>query len=694
MRNECVFAAVLGLSLSLACCTLAVTGQTATQIAIDGDPSDWSSYDVLLSDPQGDHHGGGFDIASVQAFTNDRFLYLLIETYGSRHDYVQVDLEFETGGRRFIVSFNPEEGEGACIGEVTTGEFISLGPASGSRSAAGRAVEFKMPLSALGGEADLVLIDIRPMAGECCEPPSWYPVDRIEPVTIPWIDEVEPAESVSISGCVVQASSGDPIGHATVELVDATRSLRGEDGWYWPLISSTRTNAEGAYAFGSIPTTDYWILAYADGYAREVYDQEVSIHEAPVVPYVGLPICGVDFALNEGGTIVGRVTEADGVTPVPNIMVQVAMAKYAWLENRWYTAVSGRDGTYRVENLPLGEYMVGVREPGFATEYYDDVHYLEWFAAVAVTPPGETRGVDMPLDLEGRISGWVVDDRTGEPISGAILHSLPQGPGTAATWGMIALSAADGSFSMGMLPPAQILLSVRAEGYGDEIYDHQPGWSHADLIRVTSGGHVEDVTVRMRQGGLLAGHLYDAETGEPLHGFLVSIHLPDDDMSAAMPVDATAPDGSFSIRLPSGTYIVWAQSVPGYVQEYYRNSYDYEGATPLRVAAGGEVTGVDLFLQQAGVISGVIYESDGSTPIPDAQVFAFPVGSGIGGGAISEADGSFRIEGLPSGSYRVQVKVPGSDLLFYFPGVLIESAAWTVWVHAPAETDGIDIVVP
>ena len=75
-------------------------------------------------------------------------------------------------------------------------------------------------------------------------------------------------------------------------------------------------------------------------------------------------------------------------------------------------------------------------------------------------------------------------------------------------------------------------------------------------------------------------------------------------------------------------------------------------------------------------------------------MFAFPVGTGIGGGAISEADGNFRIEGLPSGSYRVQVKVPGSDLLFYYPGVLIESAAWTVWVHAPAETNGIDIVVP
>jgi len=340
------FVALLVLSLAATCLVFTATAQTTTQITIDGDPADWSNYNVLFTDPAGDYVGGGFDIASVRVFANDRFFYLLIETHGPRHNYVQIDLELETGGRRFIVSFRPEEGGAASLGEVTTGEFIAVGTVTGSLSAAGQAVEFKMPLSAFESDASLVVINIHPMAGDCCMSPDWYPVDQIETIAVPQVDEVEPVQALSISGQVVQAATGNPLRNAIVEIIDATRSLEAADGWYWPRIASTETNDEGDYSFGAVPTSDYWIIAYADGYAREVYDQQVSIHEAPVVSYGGTPIHGINFALNEAGTILGRITEADGVTPIPNIMVQVALAKYAWLENRWYTAMSSADGTY------------------------------------------------------------------------------------------------------------------------------------------------------------------------------------------------------------------------------------------------------------------------------------------------------------------------------------------------------------
>jgi len=94
------------LGILLAVCATAITAVAATaQITIDGDPVEWSGYEVAFTDPAGDHEGGGFDIASIRTFTDQRFLYVLIETHAPPKDYVQVDLDISADSRRFVVSF-------------------------------------------------------------------------------------------------------------------------------------------------------------------------------------------------------------------------------------------------------------------------------------------------------------------------------------------------------------------------------------------------------------------------------------------------------------------------------------------------------------------------------------------------------------------------------------------------------------
>jgi DNA-binding beta-propeller fold protein YncE len=163
-----------------------------TQLTIDGDPSDWANYEVLINDPKGDHQNGGFDIAATRAFANDQYLYVLIETHEPPTDYVQVDLDIEAGERHFIVSFNPLENSSAFIGEIISNQFNLIGEVAGSSSAAAQATEFKVPLSALGDVVNLTLRDVRPMGGECCGE-NWYPIDNIESIIVAQVDEVEPA---------------------------------------------------------------------------------------------------------------------------------------------------------------------------------------------------------------------------------------------------------------------------------------------------------------------------------------------------------------------------------------------------------------------------------------------------------------------------------------------------------------------
>jgi hypothetical protein len=503
-----------------------------------------------------------------------------------------------------------------------------------------------------------------------------------------WLPSAEPTPTIppvtaSISGRVVVAATGAPLSAATVEAYDAEEHSA-------PLATTT-TDIGGNYGFGPLPVGNYYVLAYADGYARVIYIQAAVIQEAILVHYAGQPVTGVDFALAQGGSVLGRVTAADGTTPIPGIEVRATQAKYAWVDNLWFFATSGADGFYRLTHLPLGQFVVVAEAEGYVNEFYDGVNYLDLYTPVVVQPPQETAGIDLSLDPEGRLSGWVIDDQTSDPIPGAAVHMLPVGTGTAPTWGMVVEADVTGAFTVGKLPPSDFLVSARAEGYGDEIYHHQLGWSRADLVSVPYGGHVTDLMVRMRRGGLIRGHLYD-EAMEPLPGYWATVQLPDGDLAGAMPAGSRL-DGSFSIRMPPGTYIVMAE-LPGYVLEYYDSAYRAEDATHIEVTEGGEVSGIDFTLQLAGSISGAVYRSDGVTPVPDAQVYAFPLDADVGDGAITDPGGRYRIAGLPSGHYRIEVSVPGSEPLVYYPGVTDPGLAQPVQVTAPAETGGIDILVP
>lgn len=171
----------------------AVEGATRsqTEIRIDGDPADWAAYPVLVSDPSGDATGGGFDIAEVRAFTNDKYLYVLIEAHGPRRDYVQVDLGVFTATRRFLVSIQPEKGWAGHIGDITAGPFKDIGDVAGAAIAGGAAVEYMIPLSTFGDVSSGLQLGMRVMNGVCCGA-QWREVDNIDLVPVPARNEVEP----------------------------------------------------------------------------------------------------------------------------------------------------------------------------------------------------------------------------------------------------------------------------------------------------------------------------------------------------------------------------------------------------------------------------------------------------------------------------------------------------------------------
>nr|MBN1230076.1 hypothetical protein [Anaerolineae bacterium] len=166
------------------------TEPSVTTIMIDGDSADWSTYDVSTSDPEGDTVDGDFDIAAVSALINDTYLYVLVEPYAPASNYMQVDIVINTGSRRFLTSLLP--GMGAPpLGELTTGDYVEIGPQESFDYTFGEVVEARFPLSVFDNPETVTLEEVRIMNGECCAPPDWYAVDALSAIPVAIVNEVE-----------------------------------------------------------------------------------------------------------------------------------------------------------------------------------------------------------------------------------------------------------------------------------------------------------------------------------------------------------------------------------------------------------------------------------------------------------------------------------------------------------------------
>ena len=137
-----------------------------TRIIIDGQPDDWSDYRILKYDQSGDTSKGGFDLKSVWAFTNDQYLYLMIEAHGNIGEYVQIDLDIDVNGdgnQDYMATFRPRTGR-RDFGDFSSGQrnWESM---KGGSAAEGEVVEIKMPLELIGGCESFTLMNIRVMNG-------------------------------------------------------------------------------------------------------------------------------------------------------------------------------------------------------------------------------------------------------------------------------------------------------------------------------------------------------------------------------------------------------------------------------------------------------------------------------------------------------------------------------------------------
>lgn len=456
-----------------------------------------------------------------------------------------------------------------------------------------------------------------------------------------------------------------------------------------PGDEATTTDADGRYALFDLPAGEYRVRASAPGYAREYWDNVAPSEQAAWVNVSpDAPVTGVDFALSEGGSISGRITQDDGVTPIAAAWVFVRPSQYRFDDGFW--AATDAEGVYQVEGLPLGNYRVTVEAPGYARlRYYNGAQGVyDWTNAVDVTvlPPATVPDVDISLQLGASISGRVYRSDGVTPLAYAHVNAEEQ---TFPLEGFDTNANSAGDYTLEGLPSGSYTLAAGARGFANLWYDSQLTSCNVDRLTLEEGQVLSGVDFALELAAPLRGHVY-AESGEALPALAVVAAF--EACLGTANIAGTDSNGAYELWLGAGDYYIWSgrDDSPTYVVEWYDGVYSVQDADLVHLTAPDGVAGIDFYLSRGGSISGHVYEADGVTPVSGARVYAFSVaGRYPGNGSNTGTDGSYTILGLPSGRYHVQAAVSG-HVAVYYADALETASAVEVVVDAPGDTPGID----
>ena len=267
-----------------------------------------------------------------------------------------------------------------------------------------------------------------------------------------------------------------------------------------------------------------------------------------------------------------------------------------------------------------------------------------------VTEPLDSNSVSTEVTGTG-VSGTLTDASTGDPVAGGWVAVL-----RTSDFSIVGSGVADGygGYSALVGPGSYFLYLIDPTG------DHVAGFHGPPTTVVVSAGTMVDVDPAMTPTrGSIAGTITADDTGDPVAGAW-AITLSGTTIAPETGVTA-GPDGSFSVgRLrPGNHYLVAIDPTGEYRPEFYPNSPNALGASPLAVTVG-HATPVDLALPAqtpiagGSTLTGTVTESGTGTPL--AGVYAIALRAAdyrFARGAVTDADGYYSLD-LVAGDYKVE----------------------------------------
>ncbi len=360
------------------------------------------------------------------------------------------------------------------------------------------------------------------------------------------------------------------------------------------------------------------------------------------------------------GGITGTLTDAATGLPIDDGFV------YLYSPSGWTHALTSPDatGSYTFSGLPAASFFVKTSVRGYLDELYDDLPCplgcdRTSGTPVAVTCGAMTSGIDFTLERGGAITGTVTDSVTGIPLAYQVYVNLYDADGR-----LVKRQRTDGvgSYTFEGLPFGAYFVRTDIDGYADERYDDLPCPAGCDPtsgtpIVVTAGATTSEVDFALSTGGTITGTITDASTGLHLaNRFFVRLYDADGNRQAVWFTDAA---GTYTFTgLHTGSYFV-ATDIGGYLDVLYDGmpcpiGCDPTSGTPIAVTFGATTSGIDFALGTGGAIAGTVTDAATGLPLTSRTfVELYDADGSLLDSQGTDAAGSYRFAGLPTGSYFV-----------------------------------------
>ncbi|HEX5719813.1 MAG TPA: carboxypeptidase regulatory-like domain-containing protein [Thermoanaerobaculia bacterium] len=404
-------------------------------------------------------------------------------------------------------------------------------------------------------------------------------------------------EAARVSGEVV-TEGGEPVAGAAVHL--GGRSLpAGTVGIPIrpaELARQAAADAAGRFVLEEVASGEAELRAEAEGFQPSA--------PVPVTIVPGKSVDGVRLVLSAGAALAGTVSMKGG-GPAAGARVTVGPV----------SALADADGLYRVAGIPPGPREVEVRHPGSNRQ----VRQMEIEAG--------TNAADFLLDGGQPVAGRVMDE-AGEPVEGARVEIRLQDPWDPHTY--TAASDDGGGFVFPTVAAGLYDLRAGGTGYAE---------SEAEGAVRVEGRPVEGVQVVLRRGVTVSGRLLGLSFEE----------------LAAAEVAAEAPHGGSRGGTVDyqGVYEIPDLAPGDWLVRGSVRGRNRQAEARVTLAPGAREMERDLRFGGGLTLTGSV--SHGGEPLSEARVSAHGFEAAMVRSGMTDHQGSFRLEGLEPGRYRLSI---------------------------------------
>ncbi len=425
------------------------------------------------------------------------------------------------------------------------------------------------------------------------------------------IDFVMRPGGVEVHGTVSDISGG-PIAHAQIQATGG-RWGQGESA---PMVE---TDEKGTYSVWVAPG-DVRVQASADGYAAST-----EMGKAPGK---------LDLLLTPESGLSGIVVDAATSKPIEGARVSVEATQWSWEGQEGDR--TDAEGKFKVHRIPPGRYVAIART---------DHGYGRTEGSVLVGLGQQVDGVVVKLFPAARIVGRVMIE--GTPPKLCVESGVWFRDEVHQRW-VPGVTEDDGTVHADGVLPGSYNVNVSCDGY--RAKDSYPPV-------VVEGKDLVDLTWLVETGSIVKGKI-TTKAGLPVADAQISAQTTGGDVRAKMAwgSDRSQLDGSYELRdLKPATYKLMLDTDKGVPP---REDYKVE------VPAATTVT-KDLVIEDGGSIKGVVVDSQG-VPVDNIIIDARPLSDRSWWSMTpnkSAEDGSFQIDALRPGEYRVVAQRSWNDQL-------------------------------